>query len=515
MAKIKPCVLMILDGWGNAPASGGNAVSQAHTPVLDGLAQSCPTTTLKCSGEAVGLPAGIMGNSEVGHLNIGAGRVVYQDLLRIDRAIADGSFGSNETLQAVTDTVKRNGSALHLMGLVSDGGVHSQLQHLLALVDLAAAAGVERVFVHVILDGRDTPPDCGKGYVETLSGHLAAGERGRIATICGRYYAMDRDNRWERVEKACAMLLDGQGRNAMDPVAAVEEAYAAGETDEFVKPVVLVDGEGAPRATLTDGDVLFFFNFRADRAREISRALTDPDFDGFIRGRMPALGLYATMTRYDEAFDFPVAFGPQHLDNILGEVVSRCGLSQLRIAETEKYAHVTYFFNGGEERSFDKEDRCLIPSPREVATYDLKPEMSAVAVADELLEKLRQDRYHLIILNFANMDMVGHTGVIEAAVRACETVDRLVGEIVAAVRSLGGALVITADHGNAEKMRDEKGDPHTAHTTNPVPFVLVDDRRVDAVLRQDGSLADIAPTLLELLGIEPPPEMNGVSLIRK
>jgi 2,3-bisphosphoglycerate-independent phosphoglycerate mutase len=513
MATIKPCVLMILDGWGNAPASDDNAVSRAQTPVLDELRNTCPHTQLTCSGEAVGLPAGIMGNSEVGHLNIGAGRIVYQDLLRIDRSIIDGSFRRNATMEKVMAAACQAGRALHLMGLVSDGGVHSQLAHLLAVVDLAAARGVEKIFVHAIMDGRDTPPDSGRGYIESLASHLAIGNRGRIATICGRYYAMDRDSRWERVEKAYAMLTDGVGRTVTDPVAAVEDAYARGETDEFIEPVVLVDEAGAPRATLADGDIFFFFNFRADRAREITRALTDAAFDGFSRNRLPALGLYATMTRYDESFAFPVAFGPQHLDNVLGEVVSRNGLAQLRIAETEKYAHVTYFFNGGEERPFEKEDRCLIPSPRDVATYDQKPEMSAVAVTEELLQRFRLDRYHLVILNFANMDMVGHTGVFEAAVKACETIDRLLGSIVETVRTLGGALLITADHGNAEKMRDEKGDPHTAHTTNPVTLMLVDDRRRNVSLREGGILADIAPTILEIMELEQPPEMTGASLI--
>jgi len=512
MIKPKPCLLMILDGWGIGSAGAGNAVQLARTPFLDKLAASYPTTRLQCAGPAVGLPEGIMGNSEVGHLNIGAGRIVYQDLLRIDRAIADGSFFRNEVLTTVMSAVGERGSALHLLGLVSDGGVHSQLDHLLALVDMACQNGLERVFIHAILDGRDTPPDSGVGYLTRLRKHLDAVGCGKIATVCGRYYAMDRDSRWERIEKAYRLYAQGKGRTVRDPIAAVTDSYLREESDEFVRPIVVTDGNHAPLTMVSEGDGVIFFNFRADRAREITRAFTVPDFDGFHREVVPNLCGYVCMTRYDEKLTLPVAYPPVLLTGLLGEIISLKGLRQLRIAETEKYAHVTYFFNGGEEEPFEFEDRCLIPSPREVATYDLKPEMSAAEVTAALIERLTSNPYDLIVLNFANMDMVGHTGILGAAVKACETVDRCVRQIVERVTGLGGITIITADHGNSEKMIDERGGAHTAHTLNQVPFILVDDSRRDADLRP-GVLADIAPTILDIMGVEKPPQMTGTSLL--
>lgn len=503
---------MILDGWGLSPSSFGNAVSLARTPFLDALRQGYPHTQLLCSGESVGLPDGIMGNSEVGHLNIGAGRIVYQDLVRINVAIREGAFFQNSAFNYVLSQVKSRHSALHLMGLVSDGGVHSSLDHLFALLDLSRSRGIDRVYVHAIMDGRDTPPQSGAGYIQRLQEYVTANRCGAVATICGRFYAMDRDRRWDRIEKAYQLYTRGVGIRETDPVEAVSHAYGRNETDEFIRPIIMTDPQGASVATVRDGDGVIFFNFRADRAREITRAFTEPVFDGFQRIGVPALCAFVCMTMYDESFALPVAFAPEHLDHILADVVSRQGLRQLRIAETEKYAHVTYFFNGGEEKSFPREDRCMIPSPRDVATYDLKPEMSAEIVKDEVISRLKTGAYNLIIVNFANMDMVGHTGVLEAAVKACETVDTCVGEIVTALLKIGGTALITADHGNAEMMIDGNGRPHTAHTCNPVPFILVDDSRRHVRLTP-GILADIAPTILELIHIAKPEQMTGRSLI--
>jgi 2,3-bisphosphoglycerate-independent phosphoglycerate mutase len=508
----KTHMLIILDGWGIGADDPANAVQAADTPFLDRLQSTYPSTRLHCSGKDVGLPAGIMGNSEVGHMNIGAGRVVYQDLMRIDKAIEEGTFFENEKLVAAMDAVAARGNALHLMGLVSDGGVHSQLTHLFALLEMAGNKGLPQVYVHAILDGRDTPPDGGEGYLQQLQDRVQRIGCGAIASICGRYFAMDRDKRWDRVEMAYRLYTEGEGRTESDPVAAVKAAYARGETDEFVQPVAMVDAAGNPVATVKDGDGIIFFNFRADRAREITRAFTDNGFDGFRRRVVPRLCGYTTMTLYDETFDLPVAFTPVHLEMILGEVLSRRGLRQLRIAETEKYAHVTYFFNGGEETPFENEERCLIPSPRSVATYDQKPEMSAPQVTDEVIARLDSNRYDFIVLNFANMDMVGHSGVLAAAVKACETVDRCLERILNKLRQQGGVALVTADHGNSEKMADENGKPYTAHTTNPVRLLLVDDQRLTARLRE-GRLGDIAPTLLELMGLEIPPQMTGRSLL--
>jgi 2,3-bisphosphoglycerate-independent phosphoglycerate mutase len=506
------CMLMILDGWGINLSHDGNAVYLSGTPNLNKLMQEYPHTQLLCSGEAVGLPQGIMGNSEVGHLNIGAGRIVYQDILRIDLAIRDGSFFKNEAIVELIDDVAERGASVHLLGLVSDGGVHSQLSHLLALLDLTRQKGARKVFVHAILDGRDTPPDSGVAYIKTVQDHLQAHQHGAIATICGRYFAMDRDNRWDRTQKAYRLYAAGEGNKERDPVTAVKNAYTRDETDEFVKPIVITADTGKAAGTIKDGDSVIFFNFRADRARQITRAFNDPDFDGFKRNPFTRLSKYVCMTQYDEKFKLPVAFGPVHRDKILGEVISSAGLRQLRIAETEKYAHVTYFFNGGEEKSFPLEDRCLVPSPREVPTYDLKPEMSAPKVTAEVISRIQSDKYRLIVLNFANMDMVGHTGVLEAAITACKTVDRCVAEIVTTVKDRGGVVLVTADHGNAEMMTEPNGSPHTAHTLNPVPFILVDDSRKNVHLKE-GKLGDIAPTILEIMGIDKPEQMTGLSLI--
>ena len=507
MNNKKPFMLMILDGWGINPSQKGNAVTQADLPYLNGLFETFPRTQLLCSGEAVGLPDGIMGNSEVGHLNIGAGRVVYQDLLRIDTAIKDLSFFKNKTLNDAFSVAEEKRTGLHLVGLVSDGGVHSQLTHLFALIKLAAEKGLERVYIHAILDGRDTPPDSGIGYIRQLQKYLEKNRIGRIATICGRFYAMDRDTRWDRTEKAFRLYTEGKGVQETEPVEAVQNAYNRKETDEFVKPAII-----CPEGTVKDGDSIVFFNFRADRARQITRAFTDPEFHDFQRSLSPELSGYVCMTVYDESFTLPVVFPPQRLKGILGEVISNNELSQLRIAETEKYAHVTYFFNGGAETPFPGEERGLIPSPREVNTYDQKPEMSAHKVGDEVVSRIRTGRYDLIVLNFANMDMVGHTGIMNAAVNACEAVDANVKKIVSEILSLEGTVLITADHGNAEQMIDDKGNPHTAHTLNPVPLILVNGEKKLTQLRQ-GVLGDIAPTILELMEIEKPPEMTCRSLI--
>jgi 2,3-bisphosphoglycerate-independent phosphoglycerate mutase len=507
MTTIKPCILIILDGWGINPSTKGNAVAQANLPYLETLAETFPHTELQCSGEAVGLPDGIMGNSEVGHLNIGAGRVVYQDLLRIDNAIKDKTFFKNNVLTNVISKAKKNKSKLHIMGLVSDGGVHSQLAHLFALLELAKQKGYDKVYVHAILDGRDTPPDSGAGYVKQLQEVIHELEVGCIASICGRFYAMDRDTRWDRTEKAYQLYTQAQGIKETDPVEAVQNAYKRGETDEFVQPIII-----NPAGTISDDDCIVFFNYRADRARQITRAFTDPKFHGFKRKLFPRIAEYACMTIYDENFSLPLAFSPQHLEGLLGEVISKQGLSQLRIAETEKYAHVTYFFNGGEEKPFPGEDRCLIPSPREVETYDQKPEMSASPVGDEVVSRIQSGRYHLIVLNFANMDMVGHTGIIPAAIKACEAVDENVKNVVTAIQALGGTALIIADHGNAEKMIGDNGQPHTAHTTNPVPLILVSEKRKTIKLKP-GVLGDIAPTILDILGITKPKQMTGKSLI--
>lgn len=511
MTTTKPLLLMILDGWGINPKATGNAVFQANTPSLDTLLADYPVTRLQCSGESVGLPEGYMGNSEVGHLNIGAGRIVYQELMRINRSISDGTFFTNEALVTLMTQVRAKNGRLHLMGLCSDSGVHSHLNHLYALLDMAKQNHLSNVYVHPIMDGRDSPPDSGIRYIGQLERRIRELGIGEIATICGRYYAMDRDKRWDRTGIAFELYTAGKGLLETDPSAAVANAYARGETDEFIRPILLTDQNGRPRPGIQDNDGVIVFNFRADRVRQITRALTDPNFSESWRKHMPGLSGWVCMTLYDETLPLPVAFPPGRMNNILGEVISRHGLRQLRIAETEKYAHVTYFFNGGEETPFPNEDRRLVASPRDVPTYDYKPEMSAYLITAEVLALLNQG-YDFIVLNFANMDMVGHTGVMAAAVKACEAVDTCVGKIVSRINTMGGAVMVTADHGNAEKMLEDNGSVHTAHTLNPVPFILVDNKRKTARLRE-GVLADIAPTVLEILGIAQPVEMTGVSLL--
>lgn len=506
-----PTMLLILDGWGKAPAGPGNAVSLAGTPNLDRLQAQYPTAELKCMGRDVGLPDGLMGNSEVGHLNLGAGRIVYQDIMRINLAVEEGTLGQNPTLCDLVSAAKKGSGRVHLLGLISDGGVHSLQVHLEALIRELLQQNVRDIFVHAFLDGRDTPPRSGLGYIQELERFLDKVGAGRIATVTGRYYAMDRDKRWERVEQAYAALTSGQGIAAPSGAAAVQDGYDQGENDEFVKPRVIMDGD-RPVAVIDDGDAVLFFNFRADRARELTHALTDREFTGFDRPIRKDLACFATMTRYEKDFDLPVLFPPVTLTGILGEVVSGAGKRQLRTAETEKYAHVTYFFNGGVETPFPGEDRELLPSPKEVATYDQKPEMSVYQVTEKLLPALRSGQYDLVVCNFANLDMVGHTGIVPAAIKAAEAVDACVGQVVQTVLDMGGRMLITADHGNAEDMRDENGNPKTAHSLNPVPVVYVG---VDAgtVSLRNGRLADVAPTLLHLLGLLQPAEMTGQSLL--
>jgi len=509
-----PVLLAILDGWGCGAPDAGNAINQARKPNMDRWLREHPHTTLIANGEAVGLPAGQMGNSEVGHLNIGAGRIVYQDLTRINLALRTGDFFKNPVLAGSMERCQSGGGALHLLGLISDGGVHSHLAHLIGLVEMAARQGLTRVFIHAFLDGRDTPPRSGQGYLEQLQNELTRIGVGQVATVSGRYYAMDRDKRWDRVALAWQALVGGSGLSAPDPLVAVRDSYDREESDEFVKPTVMVDGDGQPLGAIASGDTVIFFNFRADRARQLTRVFTFADFSGFARGERPQLAEFVTFTDYEKDFDLPVAFPPQSLTHILGEEVSGHGLPQLRIAETEKYAHVTFFFNGGREEPFPGEERVLIPSPREVATYDLKPEMSAPLVTEELLARLREERYRLIVLNFANCDMVGHSGILAAAIQACETVDQCLGRLVTEVERQDGVVLITADHGNAEIMIDPaSGGPFTAHSTNPVPLLLVDQAHKGGRLTEGGSLRDIAPTVLELLGLPVPTEMEGKSLI--
>ena len=499
-----PTTLIIMDGFGLAPAADDNAVTLAKTPVLDGLFRDYAHTTLSASGLDVGLPAGQMGNSEVGHTNIGGGRVVFQDLPRISRAIEDGSFFKNEAYNKAMDDCLKNNSSLHLYGLLSDGGVHSHIEHLFALLQMAKDKGLTKVYVHCFLDGRDVSPTSGKGFVQELQDKCAQLGVGKIATVMGRYYAMDRDKRWERVQMAYDAMVYGEGHHSSDPVAAVAESYANGITDEFVEPVVI-----DPDGTISDNDSIIFFNYRPDRAREITRAIVDPDFDGFAREFFPTT--YVCNTEYDASMpNVLVAWPHIAVKNGLGEYLSSMGMTQLRIAETEKYAHVTFFFNGGVEKQYPGEDRVLVPSPK-VATYDLQPEMSAFEVCDKCVERIESGAYDVIILNFANCDMVGHTGVLEAAVKAVETVDTCVGRVVDATLKMGGIAMVTADHGNAEDMKQPDGSPMTAHTTNLVPFILCG---AGTELRP-GRLADIAPTILDVMGLACPPEMDGETLIVK
>ncbi len=499
-----PTTLIIMDGFGLADPGPANAVSLAATPVLDRLAKEYAHTTLSASGLDVGLPDGQMGNSEVGHTNIGGGRVVFQDLPRISRAIEDGSFFKNEAYTKAMDACLEKGTSLHLYGLLSDGGVHSHITHLYALLQMAKDKGLEKVYVHCFLDGRDVSPTSGKGFVAALRDKCAEIGVGKIATVMGRYYAMDRDKRWERLQLAYDAMVYGEGIQNEDPVDAVAQSYAAGVTDEFMEPVVC-----DPSGTISDNDSVIFFNFRPDRAREITRAIVDPDFDGFQREFFPTT--YICNTEYDAAMpNVTVAWPRIRVNNGLGEYLSSLGLTQLRIAETEKYAHVTFFFNGGVEKQYPGEDRVLVASPK-VATYDLQPEMSAYEVCDKCVERIQSGAYDVIILNFANCDMVGHTGVLSAAVKAVETVDTCVGRVVDATLQMGGIAMITADHGNAEQMVQPDGSPMTAHTTNLVPFILCG---AGTELRP-GRLADIAPTILDVMGLACPPEMDGRTLILK
>ena len=503
----QPVLLMILDGWGLAPASAGNAAAVANTPNLDKYFAEYPHITLQASGKFVGLPEGQIGNSEVGHLNIGAGRIIYQNLTRITKAIEDGDFFTNPVLCDVMAKTKANNSSLHLMGLVSDGGVHSHLTHLEALVRMAKEQGLKNIYIHAFLDGRDVGPKTAAGYLKQLQDALMEIGAGKIATVSGRYYPMDRDKRWERVERGYRAIVLGEGKAAADPVEAVEESYAAGVTDEFVEPIVIEGVDGRVKA----GDGIIFFNFRPDRARQLTRALNDKKFPYFERPESALPVNFVCMTQYDATIDAPVAFPPETYADTLGQLLADKGMHQLRIAETEKYAHVTFFFNGGVEEPNKNEERILIASPK-VATYDLQPEMSAEEVTQALLAELDKDKFDVVILNFANPDMVGHTGVLEAAVKAMEKVDECVGRVVEKVQSLGGSVCITADHGNLEHMVEADGQPNTAHTTNVVPFILISDKQYKL---HNGILADIAPTMLELLHLEKPALMTGSSLIEK
>jgi 2,3-bisphosphoglycerate-independent phosphoglycerate mutase len=505
---MKPLVLVVLDGWGIGRNPSVDAQAKADIPFYRTLLKEYPHAAIEASGESVGLPAGTMGNSEVGHLNLGAGRIVYQDYARINKAIQSGVFMENGVLVDAMHAAVHNKTAVHLLGLLSDGGVHSHIEHLYSLIELAISRGVHKVFIHAFMDGRDTSPTSGISHINSLRSFLSDKPAVKIASVTGRYWAMDRDKRWERVEQAYRALVHGEGKKFQSALEAVEKSYALDETDEFIRPSLVCDN-GEPIGLIRDRDSVVFYNFRADRAREITSALTQTNFDGFTRERVLNLASCVTMTMYDDDFSFPVAFPPLKLTNILGEVLSRKNMKQLRIAETEKYAHVTYFFNGGEEDPFPGEDRYLIPSPRDVPTYDLKPEMSAFKITDELLKRLDRGSYDFILLNFANPDMVGHTGIMEAAIKACETIDKCLKEIVTKVRSFGGTVIITSDHGNCDQM-NVNSSPHTAHTTNPVPFILL---KKGLKLRDSGILADIAPTVLDLMEIEKPEEMTGKTLI--
>ena len=508
----KPTVLLILDGYGERKEKDGNAIALANTPVMDKLKKEFPYVEGQASGLFVGLPDGQMGNSEVGHMNMGAGRIVYQELTRITKAIEDGDFFENKALKEAVEHCKKENSALHFMGLVSSGGVHSHIGHIYGLLELAKRAGLKKVYLHAFLDGRDTPPDSGKSFLMDVEKKMQELGVGEIATISGRYYAMDRDKNYDRVEKAYRAMVDGTGEKASSVEEAIDASYAKKVYDEFVLPTV-IEKDGAVH-TVADGDAMIFFNFRPDRAREICHAFCDDEFNFFNRGARKKV-FFVCFTDYDPTIpNKRVAFEKEEIHNTLGEVVSNLGKNQLRIAETEKYAHVTFFFNGGKEEPYENEDRILVPSPKEVPTYDLKPEMSCYTVTEKLTEAIRSGKYDLVVANFANPDMVGHTGVLSAAIKAIEVVDECMGKVVDAVESMHGNLFILADHGNADIMIDEKtGEPYTAHTTNPVPFILVSDEKHK--LREGGCLADVAPTLLELMEIPQPKEMTGKSLLEK
>ena len=508
--KDKVTMLMILDGFGINEKEEGNAVKLANTPNLDRILTENPNTIIHTSGKDVGLPEGQMGNSEVGHTNIGAGRIVYQELTRITKSIEDGDFFSNEELCKAIENCKKNNSKLHIMGLLSDGGVHSHQRHLFAVLELAKRKGFEDVYVHCFLDGRDTPPASAENYLLKLEEKMKEKGVGKIATLSGRFYAMDRDKRWQRVQKAYDAMVKGEGVKATSAVMAIEASYQKEVFDEFVEPTVIYSGE-KPVATIENNDSVIFFNFRPDRAREITRTIVDEDFNEFETKKINVY--FVCFTQYDETMpNVEIAFKPTNLKNTFGEYISEKGLKQLRIAETEKYAHVTFFFNGGNEKQYEGEDRILVPSPK-VETYDLKPEMSAFEVTEKVVEQIESKKYNSIILNFANPDMVGHTGNLEAAVKAVETIDECVGKIIKAINKVQGVLLITADHGNVEQMIDYKtGEPHTAHTTNPVPLILVG---MGDVKLKEGKLADLAPTMLDIMELEKPEEMTGESIIEK
>ena len=511
----RPVVLVILDGWGMAPPSDYNAISLANTPNMDRLWEEYPHTALNASEHFVGLPEGQMGNSEVGHQNMGAGFVVYQELTRVDNAISDGSFYENPELVAACDHVEARNSTLHLFGLLGPGGVHSHWAHLFAILELAKRRGISKVVYHAFTDGRDTPPESGYGFMQTVLDKMAEIGVGQVGTVEGRYYAMDRDKRWDRIEKAYNAIVNGEGQLARTPLEAFTMSYEGGVTDEFIIPTVVAGGESAPHK-LTDGDAVIFFNFRGDRGREITRAIMDSDFTGFNRGKQLEDIYYVTLTQYEEGLPAHVAYKTMEVKVPLARVLSDLGLRQFHIAETEKYAHVTFFFNGRTEEPFPGEDRVLIPSPK-VATYDLQPEMSAQGVEAELVARIRSGVYDFIVANFANGDMVGHSGKIDATIKAAETVDRCVGQVVQAVQEVGGLIMVTADHGNAEQMRDpETGGPHTYHTTNPVPFILAapeDSKWRHVELKEGGRLCDITPTVLDILDIPLAPEMTCQSLL--
>ena len=507
----KLTMLMILDGFGENPKKEGNAVKLAKTPNIDRLMKEYPNTKIAASGLAVGLPEGQMGNSEVGHTNIGAGRIVYQELTRITKSIENGDFFSNEELVKAMENCKKNNSKLHILGLVSDGGVHSHIRHLFGLLEMAKRRDIEEVYVHCFLDGRDTPPASAESYIQELEEKMRKKGVGKIATVAGRFYGMDRDKRWNRIQKAYNAIVFGEGNKSSQVINAIESSYQKEVFDEFVEPIVITNGE-KPVATIEDGDSVIFFNFRPDRAREITRAIVDKEFKEFETKKMNTY--FVCFTNYDETMpNVHIAFKKEMIKNTLGEIVSKNGGKQLRIAETEKYAHVTFFFNGGEEKQYEGEDRILVPSPK-VETYDMKPEMSAYEVTQKVVEAINSEKYNCIILNYANPDMVGHTGSLSAAIKAVEAVDECVGKVITAIESQKANLIITADHGNAEQMIDYKtGEPHTAHTTNLVPLILISER--ENVKLREGKLADIAPTLLELMGLEKPKEMTGESLIEK
>ncbi|OLS03838.1 2,3-bisphosphoglycerate-independent phosphoglycerate mutase [Tissierella creatinophila] len=504
----KPVSLIILDGWGIGKDYPGNAITLGNTPNFDRLMKENPNTTLDASGIAVGLPIGQMGNSEVGHINIGSGRVIYQELPRITNAIEDGSFFEKKEFLSAIENAKKNNSKVHLIGLVSDGGVHSHVKHLYGLLELMKRKDFSDVYVHAILDGRDVQPTDGRGQIEELEAKMKEIGVGKIATVSGRYYTMDRDKRWERTKLGYDAIVHGEGLKEASAIKAIEDSYKVGVTDEFIMPTV-IENNGKPVAKIEDGDSVIFFNFRPDRARQITRAIVDTDFDGFDRGKKVNT-FYVSMTQYDKTISHVmVAYTSEPPINTLSQYVSLNGLNQLKMAETEKYAHVTFFFNGGIEEPYINEDRVLIPSPK-VATYDLQPEMSAKSIKENLIERIKMDKYDLIVVNFANPDMVGHTGVIPAVVKSVETVDMCLGEVLKVIEEKGGSALITADHGNSEELLDDEGKPVTAHTTNKVPLIYVGEEKIKL---KEGRLSDLAPTLLELMGLESPKEMTGKSLI--